>query len=590
MHLKIIALDLDGTLAKEGVVEEKTWDALRAIKEAGYVLILVTGRRLSVIPTLGPFDELCEAIVAENGATLHYPQTDRVDTPFGKLADEVVLKLKKLDIGVEFGEAIAATWVPHDRAVLDVIAQTGYAATVEYNKGAVMILPPGATKGSGLKLALEELGYSTRNVLACGDAENDRSMFEQADLSVAVSNAIPVIRDLADTVLDQANGAGCRNMLAGLLKNKIPSYRCRTNRRIQLGRDEQNAPICLSSFNFLDSNWCIAGSSGTGKTWVAGLILEQLISMGYQSCIIDPEGDYNTIKALPRTIVFGDESEPPPSVSDVVTLLEYARISIVLDLCQYSLEEKRAYVQRFLQALGGLRARRGLPHWFLIDEAHYFCQNEGNTLSDLIVENSRVGGFAFVTYQVSSLPDRLSGSIDHWIITELREEQERQHIQNILSEHGNPISPSVQLDTIPNKKFYLNIGKTTQLNPPSTGVVSLAAMKRTIPHVRHLHKYLIAPLSPSKQFYFRTWNKEKPARPAASLWEFSQALPRLSPRTIRYHLERKDFERWLKDVIRDEELVRQLRKLDNWLLSDEALKETLCKTVSHRFKELERLF
>lgn len=553
------------------------------VKEAGYVLILVTGRRLAVIPELGPFDELCEAIVAENGATIYYPLINRVETPFGKLADEVVQNLKLLNIGVEFGEAIAATWTPHDRAVLDSIAKTGYAATLEYNKGAVMVLPPGATKGSGLKHALAKLGYSTRNVLACGDAENDRSMFEQADLSVAVSNATPNIRNLADLVLEKKGGEGCRDMLANLVQNKIPPYRCQPNRRINLGNTLKKDPVCLSSFNFLDSNWCIAGSSGTGKTWIAGLILEQLLDMGYQVCVIDPEGDYRSIKAVPRTIVFGSAYSPPPAVSDVITLLEYAQINIILDLCQYNLDEKRDYVRRFLQALGGLRARRGVPHWFLLDEAHYFCQWGGDSLSELIMENARAGGFTFITYQVEGLPEALLNSIDHWIITKLQHERETQHIQNILREQGLPVPPSIQFGDIPKRQFYLSMGNTNQQEPPQSGIVSLDQMSRTTPHVRHLHKYLIAPLPSKKQFYFHTEHGEAAIKPAASLWEFSQILPLLPIDTIRYHLERKDFERWLRDIIKNDELAHQLRKIDNRMLSDKVLKQTLCDTVNYHF-------
>ena len=589
MHLKILAFDLDGTLARDGVVAEATWEALRAAKDAGFVLLLVTGRRLSVIPELGPFDELCEAIVAENGATIHYPRIDRVDTPFGKLAYEVVRKLEQLHIDVEFGEAIAATWVPHDRKVLDCIAQTGYAATVEYNKGAVMVLPPGATKGSGLKLALEELGYSTRNVLAVGDAENDRSMFEQADLSVAVPNAIPAIRDLADTVLRKPNGMGCQDLLTGLLDNQIPAYRCRPDRRIHLGRNAQNEPICMSSFNFLDSNWAITGDSGTGKTWLAGLILEQLLNMGYQACVIDPEGDYRSLKAVPRTIVFGDENNPPPSVSDVITLLEYARISIVLDLCQYNLEEKRAYVKKFLQALGGLRAQRGLPHWFLVDEAHYFCHENGDSLTELIRENARAGGFAFISYRISELPSALLDDISHWIITKTKDEQEVQTLQQVLRKQHPQLQDIPALHQLSSKQFYLSMGHTAQTDPPRSGIVQLGELNRVTPHVRHLHKYLIAPLAKHQQFYFHPQAGEKGIRPAASLWEFSQTLPRLSAKTIRFHLERKDFERWVRDIIHDEELARQIRILDNRALSDEELIDTLCETVNQRFAELESL-
>ena len=47
-----------------------------------------------------------------------------------------------------------------------------------FNKGAVMVLPPGCNKASGLKHALAELGLSPRNGVAGGDGENDHALLE----------------------------------------------------------------------------------------------------------------------------------------------------------------------------------------------------------------------------------------------------------------------------------------------------------------------------------------------------------------------------------------------------------------------------
>jgi hypothetical protein len=588
MHLNILALDLDGTLASEGVVAPETWQSLRAIKAAGFVIILVTGRRLSVIPEIGPFDELCEAIVAENGATIYFPRNDNTITPFGRLAGEVIQKLELRGIKVEFGVAIAATWIPHDRDILEILSETGYAATVEYNKGAVMVLPPGATKGSGLKVALDELGYSPRNVLACGDAENDRSLFEQADLAVAVSNAIPTIKNMADAVLSEPNGTGSRSLIEKLLQGKIPPYRCRPKRRIQMGLSADNKPICFSPFNLLDSNWGIVGSSGSGKSWLAGLVVEQVLSMGYQVCIIDPEGDYRSIRAFPRTIVLGSDFAPPPSVVHVITLLEYARVSIILDLSQYNVTEKLAYVEEFMKALSGLRSKRGLPHWFLIDEAHYFCR-PGGVLTELILENARHGGFAFITYQISALPTPLLQTIDHWIFTLIKAESEIAALQQCFADKRTSPDLWSKVRVLSGRQFYLCLGETEQLAPPASGIVHFDALSRTTPHVRHLHKYLLAPLPADKQFYFHTSVPDRAVRPAASLWEFSQAIAQLPLTTIRYHLERKDFERWLSQVIHDDELARQIRKLASRHLEDAPLQEALRTIVANRFDELESL-
>ncbi len=158
MYLKVLACDLDNTLAENGVIADETWIMLKKAKKAGIALILVTGRKLDSFAAEGPFSEYFEAIVAEDGAAIYYPKNDTVNLPFGHLSLELIHRLADLDIPLDRGIAIAATWVPHDEVILDTLRELGGGATVEYNRGAVMILPPGATKGTGLSIALQELG------------------------------------------------------------------------------------------------------------------------------------------------------------------------------------------------------------------------------------------------------------------------------------------------------------------------------------------------------------------------------------------------------------------------------------------------
>ena len=114
--------------------------------------------------------------------------------PFGRLSERLLARIEALPIPLERGMAIVATRTPHDQAVLEVLRETAGGATVEYNRGAVMVLPPGATKGTGLDYALGELGLSARSVVACGDAENDRSLLERAEFAAAVANATPELK------------------------------------------------------------------------------------------------------------------------------------------------------------------------------------------------------------------------------------------------------------------------------------------------------------------------------------------------------------------------------------------------------------
>jgi hydroxymethylpyrimidine pyrophosphatase-like HAD family hydrolase/CheY-like chemotaxis protein len=200
-HLKVLASDLDGTLAQDGVVSPQTWDLLHHAKTFGFTLILATGRVIDNFINEGPFAELFEAIVAEDGAVVFFPRRNLVKLPFGRLSSLVVQRLEEMNIPMERGMSIVATRRPYDEAILKVLQEVNVGVTIEYNYGAVMLLPPGATKGTGLAYALQELGYSPRNLIACGDAENDCSMLEFAELAVAVPHAIPRLRAMADAVI-----------------------------------------------------------------------------------------------------------------------------------------------------------------------------------------------------------------------------------------------------------------------------------------------------------------------------------------------------------------------------------------------------
>lgn len=587
MHLKVLALDLDGTIAQNDQVAEETWQLLLKAKKAGFTFILVTGRRLSALAEIRPFEELCDAIVGEDGAVIYFPRNDALMLPFGHLAPEVMAELEALNIPMEKGMAIAATWRPHDKDVLEVLSKTSYAATIEYNKGAVMILPPGATKGTGLLTALHELGYSPHNVIAVGDAENDRSLFEQAELAVAVSNTAEEIKAIADVVLPNENGAGVRMLIESLLKGEIPHHFVRAKHEITLGRSEDETPLSLSPFDLLAGNLGIFGESGSGKSWLAGMLAERLLKLEYQICIIDPEGDHRGIRAFPHTLLLGSENTAPPPVTDVITLMEYSNISLILDLSLYNLQEQNKYVTDLLYALCSLRNRRGKPHWFLIDEIHYFCHEDNAPLTELFMNYMNEGGLGLVSYRPSQVAPSLLELIHHWLVTRMSYDEEFEVLKKYL-QPGKPCDLE-RLASLDSKKAYLHLGETVQKNAPQSGIVKFDSTERVIPHVRHLHKYLRAPLPENKRFYFHIDKKYEGATAAASLWEFSRLLPQMPLKTLQYHLDRQDFEHWLIDTLHDRELARRIRKISNRKLTGQRLREALTSTVTARFDELEGL-
>ena len=96
---------------------------------------------------------------------------------------------------IAVGRVIVATWKPHETTVLEVIRDLGLELHVTFNKDAVMVLPAGLSKATGLAEALRELGLSPHNVVGVGDGENDHAFLRLCECRIAVANAVPMLKD-----------------------------------------------------------------------------------------------------------------------------------------------------------------------------------------------------------------------------------------------------------------------------------------------------------------------------------------------------------------------------------------------------------
>lgn len=588
MHLKVLACDLDGTLAENGQVSAATWEALERARAAGVVVLLVTGRVLETFAPEGPYADMFAAIVAEDGAVVYFPAQDRVVLPFGHLAPELLDAMSAQGIPFDRGLAIAATHVPHDEPILAILRSRGGGATVEYNRGAVMVLPPGATKGTGLRYALDELGLSPHNTLVCGDAENDRSLFEIGELAVAVANAAPDIQALADTVLPEPDGAGIRGLIDTLLAGRLPAYRLRPQRQLSIS-PQTDGQGNLDPFALLNGNLGIFGRSGGGKSWLAGLLAEELLRHQYQVCIIDPEGDYRGLRSFPRTLLLGGPGVTLPPVADIITLLEYAALSLVLDLSAYPVAERATFVLDLLREFWCLRARRGRPHWLLIDEIQSFCPRSGGEINAMLQEVMTVGGIGVVSYRPSLVDPRIMAALDHWLLTRLSLPSEIEAVQPFLNGRHGCGCLLDQLPTLTRGQACMCLAAGPTWQAPAATILTLRASARVVPHIRHLNKYLRAALPASKRFYFCAADGTCLGRSAASLWEFRELLAHVDLDSLIYHTRRGDFEHWVRDVLRDDELARRLRKIAHRTSYDPQLRQALVLNVSSRYEELEQL-
>ena len=119
-------------------------------------------------------------------------------------------------------EVVVATEQPYGQVVATAIRELRLDLHVVLNKGAVMVLPGGISKATGLDVALAELGLSARDVVGVGDAENDLAFLERCGLSAAVANALPALRQRADLVTEHGHGRGVAELVDAMLRDDLP--------------------------------------------------------------------------------------------------------------------------------------------------------------------------------------------------------------------------------------------------------------------------------------------------------------------------------------------------------------------------------
>jgi len=127
------------------------------------------------------------------------------------------------------GCAIVATFRPNETIVLEVIRELGLELQVIFNKDAVMVLPSGVNKATGLKAALKELGVQAQEVVAVGDAENDHTFLTMCGCGVAVDNAVPSLKKHADVVTTAARGQGVMELIERALTDDLPPPRIQSS-------------------------------------------------------------------------------------------------------------------------------------------------------------------------------------------------------------------------------------------------------------------------------------------------------------------------------------------------------------------------
>jgi hydroxymethylpyrimidine pyrophosphatase-like HAD family hydrolase len=528
------------------------------------MLLLVTGRELPDLESVFPKLEIFHRVVAENGALLYNPET-REKRPLAEPPPASFTEaLRKRGVApLSVGDIILATSHPHETTVLNTIRDQGLELNVIFNKGAVMILPAGVNKLTGLRAALDELGLSEHNVVGVGDAENDHAFLSHCEFGVAVQNALPAVKETADLVTAADHGEGVVELMNEILKDDLASYTARLTRHDLLIGHEGNDKLFLPAYG---SSMLIAGPSGSGKsTFTAGL-LETIQNNGYQFCLIDPEGDY---EAFPGAVTIGDERHPA-SEEQTIEALQKPSTHAVVNLVGIPLQDRPSFFARLLPKLQEMRTRTGRPHWIVVDEAHHMFPSEGGPSTAEVPEEMR--NIVLITVHpghVSKLTLATANIVVAIGAAPLKV------LEEFADSTGRPAPPS-GFDHVPSGRALFWFRDNNEIHAAQT---VLGETERS----RHKRKYAHGDLEPDRSFYFTGPRAQFKLR-AQNLTTFLQLAEGLDDETWQHHREQGDYSAWFRTQIRDNELAAQAERIErDAALDAKASREQIKRAIEERY-------
>ncbi|MGT2754143.1 Cof-type HAD-IIB family hydrolase [Streptococcus ovis] len=253
MSIKLIALDLDGTLLNsKKEISPTNKEALLLAHQKGVKIVITTGRPLPAVEVYLKELDLMHAdeySITFNGGLVQTNDGGVLDqTGFGMDAVQEIYALTKelgmpLDIvhggnvhllpspveslyptcnpllkyiptayeelpqGVEFNKAVSAYHPEVLDALIPKIPASFYEKFEIFKSRDILLewSPKGVHKAEGLAKLITHLGIDQSEIMTCGDEENDHSMIEWAGLGVCMANGSDKVKAVANVVTPMTN-------------------------------------------------------------------------------------------------------------------------------------------------------------------------------------------------------------------------------------------------------------------------------------------------------------------------------------------------------------------------------------------------
>ena len=244
--VSLIALDMDGTLFNgQSEISKEDQDAIREASSRGIHVAISTGRPYAGLPvTLLSGLGVSYAITSNGAAVYHLPdrlcihmdafingdgfsqrscegKIDCLDMPTSikryihrtrTFTDDLAAYIRVHNLNVQkmtlnFYPQEDGTFLYRDE-VMQILSEHPEITFLSGGYHNLEFTRAGVTKGNGLTLLCSHLGVDIEETLACGDTQNDIDILKTAAIGVAMENALPEVKEIADFVTRSNENSG----------------------------------------------------------------------------------------------------------------------------------------------------------------------------------------------------------------------------------------------------------------------------------------------------------------------------------------------------------------------------------------------
>lgn len=237
-----------------------------------------------------------------------------------------------------------------------------------------------------------------------------------------------------------------------------------------------------------------------------------------------------------------------PRVDEVLRLLRQTGVNVVTNTVALGLADRHRRVKEILPPISNLMRGTGRPHWIIVDEAHqFFSEAPGGAL--------RLPDAFPASIFITVSPENLSGDILKRIDVVIA--FGRGGFDKLARLYGalGCAPPRQAAGPLDGEAFVWS-------RHPDGSVLPIQVDSPRQAHRRHMRKYAMGDVGELHSFYFRGPDNKGNSR-ARNVWEFVDAGRVVDDAAWQHHLREHDYSAWFRNVIKDEELARLAKEIED---------------------------